>query len=214
MSATNRGSERIDADFYATPKEAFDPLLPYLPTDVSFWEPACGDRRLVNWLTESGRTADGTDLSQGQDFLTDTTPRQFVITNPPFSIAQPFADHALALAPEVMLLLRLNFLASKKRREWWRAHKPSAVFVLGERPSFAMFCECRGLVPVDLTTVLPDYSGPTHKPCKHKWVLPGEAERPKSCPKCAATKIKITTSDATDYAWIYWGTRFKGFEFL
>ena len=141
MSATNRGAKRNPQDFYSTPESAFVPLLPFLPTEVSFWEPAQGDGRLVRWLTVSGRRAAGADLASGQDFLADATAREFIITNPPFSLTLMkdglgFLPHALAVAPEVMLLLRLNFMGSQYRREFFQSHEPSALYVLSERPRF------------------------------------------------------------------------------
>lgn len=141
MSATNRGSERNPRDFYATPESAFAPILPLLPTDVDFWESAQGDGRLVRWLTSSGRRAAGADLVTGTDFLADETRRDFIITNPPFSIVlrrdgTGFLPHALAHAPEVMFLLRLNYLGGQYRKAFFRQHEPAAIFVLSERPRF------------------------------------------------------------------------------
>jgi len=143
MSSTHRGAKRAAADLYSTPIESFDVLQPYLPNGdgVKFWEPACGDGRLVRRLREWGRKAGGADITppagfRTADFLQDNTRRDFIITNPPFSLALPFCEHALDRGREVMLLLRLNFLGSQKRREWWRVNEPSAVFVLSDRPDF------------------------------------------------------------------------------
>lgn len=164
MSATNRGAVRNPRDFYATPELAFAPLLSYLPTaGVCFWEPACGDGRIVRWLRDSGRVADGADIEpqdsgfRKRDFLKDQTRRDFIITNPPFSMGLEFASHATACANEVLLLLRINFLGSVVRREWLRQHEPAAIFVITPRPSFT-----------------------------------GGG------------------SDACEYAWFYWGSRFRG----
>lgn len=114
--------------------------------DVDFWEPAQGDGRLVRWLTESGRRAAGADLSTGTDFLKDTTRREFIITNPPFSavcfkasktaVVGGFLPHALAHADEVMFLLRLNYLGATFRKSFFQAHEPAALFVLSDRPKF------------------------------------------------------------------------------
>lgn len=162
MSATNRGTVRNKADFYPTPLSAFEPLLPFLPK-VQIWEPACGDRRLIRAINESydhksfGPIADGADIEGGYDYLTDTATRHCVVTNPPYSLAFEFAKHAVFYSKEVFLLLRLNFLASKKRAYWFRQNEPSALFVLSQRPSFTG-----------------------------------------------------TGTDATDYAWFYWGSRHKG----
>lgn len=163
MSATNRGSKRHKADFYATPESAFRPLLPYLKEmPEPIWEPASGDFRIVNWLRGSGWIADGNDLKNGYNFLLDGHAHSTIVTNPPFSLALEFCDHALKHAPHVFMLLRLNFLASRKRRDWWRSNTPSALFILSERPSF--------------------------------------------------TENRKT--DATDYAWFYWGQLHKGIFWL
>jgi hypothetical protein len=162
MSATCRGAKRHDADFYVTPESAFKPLLSFIPLVGQVWEPACGDGRLIKWMLENGLGADGNDLSNGYDFLKDVTPREAIVTNPPFSLALEFCDHALDCSLDVFMLLRLNFLASKKRQEWWRRNPPAALFVLSERPSFTD-------------------NGKT---------------------------------DATDYAWFYWGKIHKGIFFL
>jgi hypothetical protein len=141
VSSTNRGAERAPRDFYATPPHAYELLEPYLPLDPIYWEPACGDGRIVHWLRSTNRTAYGADIHQCPglvvaDFLQDETRREFIITNPPFSLCMEFAAHAVAHADEVLLLVRLNFLASAKRRDWFRANPPAALFVLSKRPSF------------------------------------------------------------------------------
>jgi hypothetical protein len=142
MSSTNRGSVRPESDYYGTPEGAFRPLLHLLPHDRVYWDPACGDWRLIRWMEDAGLTAYGSDIEPKEmgthtiDFLTDDTRREIIITNPPFSLAQEFVQHAMDHAPEVLMLLRLNFLGSIKRREWLRTHEPSALFVVTPRPSF------------------------------------------------------------------------------
>jgi len=136
MSSTNRGAERVPADAYLTPEKAFKPLLPHLLEVSEFWEPASGDGRLIRWLLEAGHFAAGDDLSNGYDFLKDETVRDCIITNPPFSLALEFCEHAYNHAPEVIMLLRLNFLGSQKRHHWWRKHEPNALYVLSDRPDF------------------------------------------------------------------------------
>lgn len=142
MSATNRGATRNERDFYATPEEAFKPLIPFLPKEWSYWEPACGDGRLIRWMREEGLNADGADLEPAVDgypkvdFLKDETFRDCIISNPPFSLAHEFCDHAIKHSNHVFMLLRLNFLASLKRRDWFKENEPTALFVLSKRPSF------------------------------------------------------------------------------
>lgn len=62
-----------------------------------------------------------------------------IITNPPYSIAREIVDAAFAVArPDatIAMLLRLGFLESDKRRDWWQDHPLDALYVLSKRPSF------------------------------------------------------------------------------
>jgi hypothetical protein len=62
-------------------------------------------------------------------------PYQVVITNPPFSLAMQFVQACLPISTNVVMLLRLNFLASESRSGFMRDTKPN-VYVLPNRPSF------------------------------------------------------------------------------
>lgn len=147
MSATNRGAVRNERDFYATPKAAFIPLMKYLPTGI-IWEPACGDGRLVSWMRDGGFKAEGSDLEPqcdaprldfletSKDFPAGSGNYAAIVTNPPFSLAFEFCQHARKLSDETFFLLSLNFLASRKRNAWFKANLVSALFVLSARPSF------------------------------------------------------------------------------
>jgi hypothetical protein len=57
------------------------------------------------------------------------------ITNPPFRLAQDFIDACLTCSDTVVMLLRLNYLASKSRWAFMSQHTPD-VYVLPSRPSF------------------------------------------------------------------------------
>jgi len=62
-----------------------------------------------------------------------------IITNPPYSIAQEFIEKCFKIADqntEIIMLLRLAFLESKKRYEFWQKHPVSELYVLSKRPSF------------------------------------------------------------------------------
>lgn len=74
--------------------------------------------------------------SEVVDFLDWEGEADFVVGNPPFSEAETHVRHALRCAPNVAFLLRLGFLASQERSAFWLEHKPAAVYVLTERPSF------------------------------------------------------------------------------
>jgi len=58
-----------------------------------------------------------------------------VLTNPPFAHAQAFIKSSLRISRKVAMLMRLNYLAPKKRSKWLRNNMPD-IFVLPNRPSF------------------------------------------------------------------------------
>ena len=59
-----------------------------------------------------------------------------IFTNPPFSLAQEFIEHSMMFAPTVIMLLRINFLGSQKRYDFWQQFPPDGLCILSKRPSF------------------------------------------------------------------------------
>ena len=62
-----------------------------------------------------------------------------IITNPPFALAQEICTKALDdVRPGgyVVMLLRLNFLGSLRRRSFWNTFRPQAIYVHSKRLSF------------------------------------------------------------------------------
>lgn len=62
-----------------------------------------------------------------------------IISNPPFSLAMEFIEKSLQDVKNggwVIYLLRLNFLESKKRKEFFDKHMPAYLFVHHARMSF------------------------------------------------------------------------------
>ena len=57
------------------------------------------------------------------------------LTNPPYQDAHRFVVQALTQCDTVVMLLRLNWLASAERRDWLAEHTPD-VYVLPNRPDF------------------------------------------------------------------------------
>jgi hypothetical protein len=61
----------------------------------------------------------GFPLDFVRDFLTETRMpdgTECILTNPPYRIVEPFVERALNLCPHVVLLLRLAFMESERRR--------------------------------------------------------------------------------------------------
>jgi len=160
MSATNRGAIRRESDFYKTPTETIDAFLDHFCFLINedILEPCAGDGAIIKairartpaqYITaieireeESANLLDaGADQVFIDDFLTfpglDPAPGT-IITNPPYSIAQEIIEHCFKIAPdaEVIMLLRLGFLESQKRREFWERHPLTQLYPLLKQPSF------------------------------------------------------------------------------
>jgi hypothetical protein len=79
----------------------------------------------------------------GIDFLTAPPEPIYdlIITNPPFLLAQEFAERAKLWrrTPQslIVLLLRVNFLGGQKRAGWMRANTPSLA-ISPQRPKFSL----------------------------------------------------------------------------
>lgn len=157
MSSTNRGSERRPDDFYVTPAWCVDRLFeaytPQFESDrQSFLEPCVGDGAIVRavsrrfpharWtMVDINPRVEGAEKDRIMigDFLQTAEKRgvhDLICTNPPYTLAQEFIEKSVRLAPIVCMLLRLNFLASAKRFEFFKRVGVPAVYVLPTRPSF------------------------------------------------------------------------------
>jgi hypothetical protein len=137
---------RSDDDFYATPYGTTKALLDKLELRGSILEPACGQGHISNILKEYCPDSEitSTDLvnrgyGQGDiDFLTHDYKRKFdnIITNPPFKFAKEFINKGLELANDkVIMLLKIQFLESKGRKEFLENSPLKYVYVFSERQS-------------------------------------------------------------------------------
>ncbi len=133
MASLSTGSARAPLkdrgmDLYETPSVAVAALLRAEDVPAVVWEPACGPGAIARVLRASGRRVIATDLvdyaspdqdAAGWDFLFEQRAPdgvQAIVTNPPFKNAGEFVGHALRICPRVMMLLRLAFIESEKRR--------------------------------------------------------------------------------------------------
>jgi len=142
MSSTGRGATRRPNDDYQTPPRAIDALLHHVRPFGRVLEPCRGSGNIYRALENCRPRVtllDWCELAEGRDFFDLEAPPRFydwIVTNPPFSLAQEFIDRSLLLATNVVMLLRLNFLESEVRREWWQTRLPTAIYVLSQRPGF------------------------------------------------------------------------------
>lgn len=64
-----------------------------------------------------------------------------IVTNPPYSKAQEFVEHALEIIEDgnkVAMFLKIQFLEGKARRELFRKYPPKTVYVSSARLRCAM----------------------------------------------------------------------------
>lgn len=150
-SALTGGSgdrEREPEDYYATPYSTTQALLEVLPPlSGKILEPCVGGGHIARTIQEAypeveikgydlvNRGFEGTVLT---DFLTHGFNETFdhVITNPPYSLAQPFLEKSLSLTKKggvVAMFLKIQFLEGAKRKELFKKHPPKYIYVFSKR---------------------------------------------------------------------------------
>lgn len=142
--------DRNKTDFYPTPPDVTVALLDFLesrgllrPRGTTIWEPACGSGEMVRAMIDRGYNVYYSDLypvpadMKSVDFLaTKTSPGSWIITNPPFSQADAFIQHALELQTPCAFLLKSQFWHAQKRLDNFRLYPPAYVLPLTWRPDF------------------------------------------------------------------------------
>lgn len=146
MSTTR---ERVDNDFYATPRNAVVAILNEIKLNGSILEPAAGQGHISKILKEYYPYNEivSTDLVQredkfgvkiegGIDFLTYKFNKKFdnIITNPPFNLAQEFIERSLKLSNDkVIMFAKIQLLEGGKRREMFDNTPLKYVYVFTKR---------------------------------------------------------------------------------
>ncbi|MCP4058069.1 MAG: SAM-dependent methyltransferase [Pseudoalteromonas sp.] len=165
MSSTNRGTQRNADDYYVTPHWLIEDFLAAFSENCRFnfdeqaypliLDPSAGgcDKYEMSYptvLEKHGFNVNSWDIREdsranltGVNFLNvpsyESRKYDMIITNPPFNIAQEFTEHALKMVPNgglVIMLQRLNWLGSQKRKPMWQKLPLAAVYVHSKRPGF------------------------------------------------------------------------------
>lgn len=140
----NTAYKRNPSDFYPTPPDVTLALMKRigLPKYIPIWEPACGSLHIVNELKREGYIdIAATDIETGIDFLNCDidwvkSKPYWIITNPPFSIADKFIERCNEISKPFALLLKSQYWHSKKRFSLFKEITPSAIYPLTWRPDF------------------------------------------------------------------------------
>lgn len=156
--------------------------LGYPLYNCTVWEPACGlghmARPLAEYFSEV-YSSDAVDYGHGDvyDFLSPSEKSfHFIITNPPFRLAERFALAAIERASfAAAMLVRTAFLEGKARYEnLFSKYPPSHVLQFVERLPM-----CKGRVDPDLSTatsycwiVWSSPMGWRNRPTNFDWIRP------------------------------------------
>lgn len=162
LGASNHSvNERQKDDFYATDSIAVQKLLDVETFNPEIWECAVGQGHIAKVLSDNGYKVKSSDvvdrgypgtklfdfLNQGGD---KTEPfKGDIITNPPYKYAKEFVEMALCCIPKgnkVAMLLKIQFLESKKRQELFKKNPPEYVYVFVKRTNCAkdgLFENCK-----------------------------------------------------------------------
>lgn len=130
MSQRDSGYARKERDLYETPKWVTEALLPHIMhrVDAPIWEPAAASGKMADVLGRiaplfcSDIVVHGDDGTEECDFLQTTKATydfDFIVTNPPYELAQEFIEHALAMTKGnglVAMLLRTDYDHAKTRQ--------------------------------------------------------------------------------------------------
>ncbi len=145
ISGGNSARGRRQSDLYPTPPEVTVALLQFLnlPKNTTIWEPAAGEGDMLETIRACGYGRSfGTDISEGFDFLSPDvfkrllTGFDWIITNPPFSLAEDFIRRAAKNEKPFAMLLKSQYWHASKRMALFEEIPPSYILPLAWRPDF------------------------------------------------------------------------------
>ena len=138
--------ERVENDFYATDKNSVRDLFNnHHIVGNSFYEPCVGQGHIADVIKDFNPTATvtGSDLvDRGYDgvIVSDFFSNElqikadWIVTNPPYSMAKEFIDKSLTLANTgVAMFLKIQFLEGQARKEWFKNSPLKYVYVFSKR---------------------------------------------------------------------------------
>ncbi len=131
--------KRRELDFYPTPPDATQALIDFLkiPKGKTIWECASGEGHMAKVFRDNGYITIETDIQSGTDFL--TTPARecdWIITNPPFSLAEQFIRRANESGKPFAFLLKSQYWHSARRYPLFKEITPTYICPLTWRPDF------------------------------------------------------------------------------
>lgn len=145
LSGTSTTRDRVENDYYATPKESVESLLNNEQVNGLVLEPCVGGGHVADVLKKVAKRVDCLDIvDRGYegtvefDFLkiVPTPKYDWIITNPPYKLAQEFIEQSLKSVKEdgkVAMFLKIQFLEGNKRNIFFQETPPKTVYVFSKR---------------------------------------------------------------------------------
>lgn len=146
-ASSHSDTERENNDYYATPPSAVEELLKREKFCHYVLEPAVGGGSIADVLVNNGYEVQSMDIidrgynkTEVRDFLSvckdDVRMSPDIITNPPYTLAKEFVEHALDISMDsvkVAMFLKIQFLESKKRYDLFKKYPPKKIYVFVNR---------------------------------------------------------------------------------
>jgi hypothetical protein len=136
LVASQKDRERKPFNFYPTPFLGTVALMKHLrlPLSTRILEPACGEGHMSRVFALLGyKNVQSFDIrldtgygEPNVDFLkTKGLEADWIISNPPFDLAEDFVRHALTITGNVVLLLKVTYFSAAKRSALRNETKPA-----------------------------------------------------------------------------------------
>lgn len=118
-----------------------------LPSNSVVWEPTCAEGQMARVIERHCPQVICSDLRGDDeiygipsvDFIAHPAPGlpvDWIITNPPFKVAEAFIRKSLSIAPNVAMLLKSQYWHAATRLGLFNDHPPSEIMPLTWRPAF------------------------------------------------------------------------------
>ena len=160
-STKEDNEKRKEHDYYSTPDTTTEALLDYLAPVMNpkldvILEPACGEGKMAEVFRKRGFKVDASDKYpyeyekavdkykqfKTRDFLElEATSASWIITNPPFNLAEEFIVKAASLwnkdtSKGFAMLLKSTYWHAKSRYPLFQGNPPAVILPLTWRPKF------------------------------------------------------------------------------